>query len=119
MTPVDHDRHVAYVSHLSHVSSFMLGKTVLEIEKNEQAIFDMASTGFASTVRLAKSSANTWTPIFLENKENIVKSLEEYIKNLVEFKKLIEDDEKNQLNKTMNNTNYIRNILDGIKSNDK
>lgn len=119
MTPVDHDRHVAYVSHLSHVSSFMLGKTVLEIEKNEQAIFDMASTGFASTVRLAKSSANTWTPIFLENKENIVKSLEEYIKNLVEFKKLIEGDEKNQLNKTMNNTNYIRNILDGIKSNDK
>lgn len=119
MTPVDHDRHVAYVSHLSHVSSFMLGKTVLEIEKNEQAIFDMASTGFASTVRLAKSSANTWTPIFLENKENIVKSLEEYIKNLVEFKKLIEGNEKNQLNKTMNNTNYIRNILDGIKSNDK
>ena len=119
MTPVDHDRHVAYVSHLSHVSSFMLGKTVLEIEKNEQAIFDMASTGFASTVRLAKSSANTWTPIFLENKENIVKSLEEYIKNLVEFKKLIEGDEKNQLNKTMNNTNYIRNILDGIKLNDK
>ena len=119
MTPVDHDRHVAYVSHLSHVSSFMLGKTVLEIEKNEQAIFDMASTGFASTVRLAKSSANTWTPIFLENKENIVKSLEEYIKNLVEFKQLIEGDEKNQLNKTMNNTNYIRNILDGIKLNDK
>ena len=83
MNPVEHDRHVAYVSHLSHVSSFMLGKTVLEIEKNEQAIFDMASTGFASTVRLAKSAANTWTPIFLENKTNIIKSLDEYIKNLI------------------------------------
>ena len=117
MNPTDHDRHVAYVSHLSHVSSFMLGKTVLEIEKNEQAIFDMASTGFASTVRLAKSAANTWTPIFLENKENIIKSLEEYIKNLVEFKSFIEDNDKEMLNSTINSTNYIKTILDGIKQN--
>ena len=119
MNPIDHDRHVAYVSHLSHVSSFMLGKTVLGIEKNEQAIFDMASTGFASTVRLAKSSANTWTPIFIENKENIVNALEEYIKNLAEFKKFIESNDDDMLNKTMNNTNYIKTILNGIKSNDK
>lgn len=115
MHPEEHDRHIAYVSHLSHVSSFMLGKTVLEIEKNEQAIFDMASTGFASTVRLAKSSANTWTPIFLENKENIIKSLNEYIKNLNEFKEMIEQNDANGLNETMHGTNYIKNILNGIK----
>jgi len=115
MNPVEHDRHIAYVSHLSHVSSFMLGKTVLEIEKDEEAIFDMASTGFASTVRLAKSSANTWTPIFLGNKENLIKSLEEYIKNLNEFKVLIETDNVDKLNETMNNTNYIKSILNGIE----
>ncbi|WP_111709668.1 prephenate dehydrogenase [Lutibacter citreus] len=115
MNPVEHDRHIAYVSHLSHVSSFMLGKTVLEIEKNEQAIFDMASTGFASTVRLAKSSANTWTPIFLENKENVIKSLDEYIKNLNEFKELIENNDAEALNESMNSTNYIKSILNGIK----
>ncbi len=115
MNPVEHDRHIAYVSHLSHVSSFMLGKTVLEIEKNEQYIFDMASTGFASTVRLAKSASSTWTPIFLENKENVVRSLEEYIKNLNEFKTMIENDDEDGLNKSMNNTNYIRTILNGIK----
>tara|TARA_R110001583_G_scaffold2617_1_gene18551 strand:+ start:2875 stop:3720 length:846 start_codon:yes stop_codon:yes gene_type:complete len=114
MNPVEHDRHIAYVSHLSHVSSFMLGKTVLEIEKNEEAIFDMASTGFASTVRLAKSSANTWTPIFLENKENIIQSLNEYIKNLVEFKKMIENNDGEALNKTMNSANYIKSILKGL-----
>ena len=117
MNPLEHDRHVAYVSHLSHVSSFMLGKTVLEIEKNEQAIFDMASTGFASTVRLAKSAANTWTPIFLENKTNIIKSLDEYIKNLKEFKSFIETDDNKMLDKTMNSTNYIKTVLDGIKPN--
>jgi prephenate dehydrogenase len=117
MNPVEHDRHVAYVSHLSHVSSFMLGKTVLEIEKNEQAIFDMASTGFASTVRLAKSAANTWTPIFLENKTNIIKSLDEFIKNLKEFKSFIETDDNKMLDKTMNSTNYIKTVLDGIKPN--
>jgi prephenate dehydrogenase len=115
MNPVEHDRHIAYVSHLSHVSSFMLGKTVLEIEKNEQAIFDMASTGFASTVRLAKSSANTWTPIFLQNKENVIRSLEEYIKNLNEFKEMIETDNSEALNETMEGTNYIKTVLNGIK----
>ena len=95
----------------------MLGKTVLEIEKNEQAIFDMASTGFASTVRLAKSAANTWTPIFLENKTNIIKSLDEYIKNLKEFKSFIETNDSKMLDKTMNSTNYIKTVLDGIKPN--
>ena len=115
MNPVEHDRHIAYVSHLSHVSSFMLGKTVLEIEKNEEAIFDMASTGFASTVRLAKSSANTWTPIFLENKDNLIKSLDEYIKNLKEFKEMVQNEDVEALNETMNNTNYIKSILNGIK----
>lgn len=115
MNPEEHDRHIAYVSHLSHVSSFMLGKTVLEIEHNEQHIFDMASTGFASTVRLAKSSSSTWTPIFLQNKENIIRSLDEYIKNLNEFKEMIASDNAEGLNETMNNTNYIKTILNGIK----
>jgi prephenate dehydrogenase len=115
MDPIEHDRHIAYVSHLSHVSSFMLGKTVLEIEKNEQAIFDMASTGFASTVRLAKSSANTWAPIFLENKDNLIKSLDEYIKNLIEFKMYVETNNDVKLKEAMNNANYIKSILNGIK----
>ncbi|MCF6182636.1 prephenate dehydrogenase [Lutibacter sp.] len=115
MNPVEHDRHIAYVSHLSHVSSFMLGKTVLEIEKNEQHIFDMASTGFASTVRLAKSASSTWTPIFMQNKTNVLRALEEYIKNLTEFKALLEHEDKNGLDETMNNTNYIKTILNGIK----
>lgn len=115
MNPVEHDRHIAYVSHLSHVSSFMLGKTVLEIEKNEQHIFDMASTGFASTVRLAKSASSTWTPIFMQNKTNVLRALEEYIKNLTEFKVLLENEDKSGLDETMNNTNYIKTILNGIK----
>jgi prephenate dehydrogenase len=115
MSPEEHDRHIAYVSHLSHVSSFMLGKTVLEIEKNEQHIFDMASTGFASTVRLAKSSATTWAPIFLQNKENILTSLEEYMKNLNEFKEMIENDNNEALKETMDNTNYLKTILKGIE----
>ncbi len=112
MPPKDHDRHIAYVSHLSHVSSFMLGKTVLEIEKNEQHIFDMASTGFASTVRLAKSEANTWSPIFLENKENVMRTLDEYIKNLQEFKTLIEQENDEKIREVIKTTNHIKNILE-------
>ena len=69
MDPIEHDQHIAYVSHISHISSFMLGKTVMEKEDDEKAIFDMAGSGFASTVRLAKSSPEMWTPIFKQNNE--------------------------------------------------
>ena len=109
-----HDKHIAYVSHLSHISAFMLGKTVLEIEPDEKRIFDMAGSGFESTVRLAKSNPETWTPIFLQNKPNILKSLNEYINNLKTFKTLIENESTKEVYEIMHNTNRIKNILDGI-----
>lgn len=112
MDSVSHDKHIAYVSHLSHISSFMLGKTVLEIEQNEKNIFNMAGSGFASTVRLAKSSAETWTPIFLENKAPILKALKEYIKNLESFASYMETDDEKSIFQTMKETNYIGKILD-------
>ena len=115
MNSAEHDKHIAYVSHLSHISSFMLGKTVLEKEKNEKNIFDMAGSGFESTVRLAKSSPNMWTPIFIENKENILSSLNEYIDNLTAFKNLILEENKEGLQKTMLETNHIKEVLTGIQ----
>ncbi len=114
MNPEAHDKHIAYVSHLSHISSFMLGKTVIEKEKNERDIFDMAGSGFESTVRLAKSSPDMWAPIFEQNKENVVETLEEYIQNLMKFKKLIEDNDFDSVHQEMNNTNKIKQILKGI-----
>ncbi len=111
MNPKSHDKHIAYVSHLSHISSFMLGKTVIEKEKDEQDIFDMAGSGFESTVRLAKSSPAMWTPIFKQNKKQVVKSLEEYILNLTHFKELIENDNYEEVYNEMQNTNRIKEIL--------
>lgn len=115
MNSIAHDKHIAYVSHLSHISSFMLGKTVLEKEKNEKNIFDMAGSGFESTVRLAKSSPNMWSPIFIENKENILDSLNEYIDNLITFKNLIIEENSEGLQKTMKETNHIKEVLNGIQ----
>ena len=115
MDPVSHDKHIAYVSHLSHISSFMLGKTVIEKEKNERDIFDMAGSGFESTVRLAKSSPAMWTPIFKQNRDNVIETLEEYIANLQQFKSLMEEDNFDAIYKEMENTNHIKNILNGIK----
>ena len=114
MNPVAHDKHIAYVSHLSHISSFMLGKTVIEKEKNERDIFDMAGSGFESTVRLAKSSPDMWTPIFEQNKDNVVETLEEYIQNLEQFKQLLLDGDFENVYNEMNNTNRIKQILKGI-----
>lgn len=115
-SPEQHDMHIAYVSHLSHISSFMLGKTVLEIEKDEKSIFDMAGSGFASTVRLAKSNPSTWTPILIQNKENVIRSLEEYIKNLNEFKEVLSRESEREVFEIMHNTNKIKGVLAGIKN---
>ena len=110
----DHDKHIAYVSHLSHISSFMLGKTVIEKEKNERDIFDMAGSGFESTVRLAKSSPDMWAPIFEQNKVNVIETLTEYIQNLNQFKAYMEKDDFDAVHNEMKNTNHIKQILKGI-----
>ena len=109
-----HDEHISYVSHLSHVTSFMLAKTVIEKEKNEKNIFDMAGSGFESTVRLAKSSPEMWTDIFEDNKKNIIKSLDDYIENLVHINSLIKKDRFNEVESQLKSTNYIKTILKGI-----
>ncbi|WP_455170295.1 prephenate dehydrogenase, partial [Aegicerativicinus sediminis] len=114
MHPAPHDKHIAFVSHLSHISSFMLGKTVIDEEKNEKDIFDMAGSGFASTVRLAKSSPEMWTPIFKQNRENIIGTLDAYIKNLQHFMDLMESDKYEDVYLEMKNTNRIKDILNGI-----
>jgi len=114
MDAKSHDKHIAYVSHLSHISSFMLGKTVLEKEKNERDIFDLAGSGFASTVRLAKSSPAMWSPIFEQNRENILETLTEYISNLTQFKNLMEENNFQEVYKEMEKTNHIKSILNGI-----
>ncbi|MCX7551778.1 prephenate dehydrogenase [Xanthomarina sp. F2636L] len=115
MNPDAHDKHIAYVSHLSHISAFMLGKTVIEKEKNERDIFDLAGSGFASTVRLAKSSPQMWTPIFKQNKTNVIETLEEYISNLTKFKEFMEADNFDDIFNEMENTNHIKKILNGIQ----
>ena len=114
MSAEEHDRHIAYVSHLSHITSFVLGQTVLEIEKEEKHIFNMAGSGFASTVRLAKSSPDMWAPIFEQNKEHLSTALDAYIKNLQEFKKRIDEGKKENLHELMSEVNDIRRVLKGL-----
>lgn len=112
MDPEEHDRHLAFVSHLSHVSSFMLGKTVLQKMEDDRNIFDMAGSGFASTVRLAKSSPSMWAPILTENKENILQALDGYISNLSSIRDLIANNEGEKIRQELADINKIRDILD-------
>jgi prephenate dehydrogenase len=114
-----HDRHLAYVSHLSHVSSYALGVTVLKKETDEEAIFDMASTGFSSTVRLAKSSPQTWEPIFKQNKDNLGIALKNYIEELQEFEAFIRNEQWDKASDWMRFANDIKRVLSGIGFNKK
>ena len=106
-----HDLHVAYVSHISHITSFALANTVLEKEKVESAIFEIASAGFESTVRLAKSNSSMWVPIFMQNKENILDVLKEHIDQLSKFKEYIEKEDAHNLKALIIDANKIKRIL--------
>ena len=116
MTPIymgaeEQDVHCAYISHISHITSFALALTVLEKEREEEHIFDLASAGFESTVRLAKSAPETWTPIFLRNKYNVLDVLGEHIHQLQVLRKMIERDDAEGLTEAMRHANSIRRIL--------
>jgi prephenate dehydrogenase len=115
MEPEEHDKHVAYVSHLSHVSSFLLGQTVLDIERDEKNIFALAGSGFASTVRLAKSSPDMWAPIFEQNAEFLSQALLEYIMHLQKFQYYLMKRDGKELQRIMKDANRIREILNGIE----
>ena len=112
MDPEEHDRHLAFVSHLSHISSFMLGKTVLQKMEDDKNIFDMAGSGFASTVRLAKSSPDMWAPILTENKENILAALDGYISNLSDIREKVAQSDASGIHTDLTEINKIGDILD-------
>ena len=107
----DHDVHVAYVSHISHITSFALANTVLEKEREENAIFELASGGFESTVRLAKSNPLTWASIFMQNRENVLDVLNEHISQLRKFKACLEKENLEYLEELMVNANKIKKII--------
>ena len=106
-----HDVHTAYISHISHITSYALANTVLEKEREEDTIFQLASSGFSSTVRLAKSHPEMWVPIFNQNKENVLDVLNEHITQLRKFKSALEKDNYEYLEELIRNANKIRGIL--------
>ena len=106
-----HDLHAAYVSHISHITSFALANTVLQKEKEEKAIFELASAGFASTVRLAKSNPAMWVPVFMQNKVNVLDVLDEHIEQLLKFRNSIADGKNTDLQKLIDDANTIRRII--------
>jgi prephenate dehydrogenase len=111
MDAQSHDVHAAYVSHISHITSFALANTVLEKEREESAIFELAGGGFESTVRLAKSSPSMWAPIFMQNRENVLDVLNEHIMQLKKFKSCLEKENYSYLRELMENANRIKRIL--------
>ena len=111
MSSKDHDLHTAYISHISHITSYALANTVLEKEREEETIFQLASSGFSSTVRLAKSHPEMWVPIFQQNKENVLDVLNEHITQLRKFKSALEKENFELLEELIQNANRIRGIL--------
>ncbi|RYY97929.1 MAG: prephenate dehydrogenase [Chitinophagaceae bacterium] len=111
MKAPEHDVHVAYISHISHITSFALANTVLEKEKEEEAIFELASGGFESTVRLAKSNPEMWVPIFRQNRDNVLDVLNEHIAQLRKFKACLEKENYEYLLELIGQANKIKRIL--------
>ena len=111
MNADNHDVHTAYVSHISHVTSFALALTVLDKEKDEKHIFDLASGGFSSTVRLAKSNADMWVPILSQNRDNVLQVIDTYIDKMKEFREAISDYDEEKIRSLIGEANRIKKIL--------
>ena len=111
MNADQHDVHTAYVSHISHVTSFALALTVLDKEKDEKHIFDLASGGFSSTVRLAKSNADMWVPIFTQNRENLLRVIDTYIDKIKDFREAVADYDEARLRALIDEANRIKKII--------
>lgn len=111
MNSSSHDVHTAYVSHISHVTSFALALTVLDKERDEKHIFDLASGGFSSTVRLAKSSPDMWTPILSQNRDNVLQVMDTYIEKMLSFRNAIEDGDEEKVRELIEEANKIRRII--------
>lgn len=111
MDAASHDLHAAYVSHISHITSFALANTVLEKEKEEDTIFELASGGFESTVRLAKSNPAMWVPIFMQNRENVLDVLNEHIMQLKKIRSCLEKENYDYLQDLIMQANQIKRIL--------
>ena len=111
MSATQHDVHTAYVSHISHVTSFALALTVLDKERDEKHIFDLASGGFSSTVRLAKSSADMWVPILTQNRENILHVMDTYIEKMQEFRQAVDDFDEDRIRALIEEANRIKKII--------
>ena len=111
MNSSNHDVHTAYVSHISHVTSFALALTVLDKEKDEKHIFDLASGGFSSTVRLAKSSPDMWVPILSQNRDNVLRVLDTYIEKMKAFRDAVDESDEDKLRELMTEANKIRRII--------
>lgn len=111
MNSSSHDVHTAYVSHISHVTSFALALTVLDKEKDEKHIFDLASGGFSSTVRLAKSSPDMWTPILTQNRDNVLRVMDTYIDKMKAFREAIDDGDEDAIRSLIAEANRIRRII--------
>ena len=111
MNATQHDVHTAYVSHISHVTSFALALTVLDKERDEKHIFDLASGGFSSTVRLAKSNADMWVPILTQNRDNVLRVMDTYIEKMQEFRQAVEDFDEEKVRALIEEANRIKKII--------
>ena len=111
MNASNHDVHTAYVSHISHVTSFALALTVLDKERDEKHIFDLASGGFSSTVRLAKSNADMWVPILTQNRENVLKVIDTYIEKMTQFRDAIDSYDEEKIRSLIEESNRIKKII--------
>ncbi len=111
MSSSSHDVHTAYVSHISHVTSFALALTVLDKEKDEKHIFDLASGGFSSTVRLAKSNADMWIPILTQNHNNVLQVMDTYIEKMQQFREAVASYDEDALRKLIEDANKIKRII--------
>lgn len=110
----EHDRHAAFISHMPHMVSYSLANAVLA-QEDKQNILTLAAGGFRDMSRLAKSSGRMWQDIFMQNKEQLLVSVECFQKELKHAKKLVENEKWEEVLEWMESANRLYDIFEPRK----
>ncbi|MHC4423240.1 MAG: prephenate dehydrogenase [Planctomycetota bacterium] len=95
MTPDEHDKVFASISHVPHAVAAAL------INANNSETLKFAGKGFMDTSRIASGPANVWADILLTNANNTVKGIDTIIAELVKLKKVIKTGDAKQIEKLL------------------
>ena len=109
MEAKQHDYILSITSHIPHLIAYNIVNTSLNIQDEKKSnIVKYSAGGLRDFTRIAASNPIMWRDVFIHNKKNTSKMIDQFIKNLEDLKKAIENEDGKKLEQIFTKTKKIR-----------